>query len=290
MLKTIALLAAVTCCHPIAVDRPRRVDAVFVEIDKDRDWKTFFAKNAGREVVVANIYGYGDAPCEPGCPKYEEALKVMVAAPPEMPVYIGLVYDEKFHSPDADESWAADAAKEDIKVAKEFVRQLKQAGSRMPTGWYLAREIYNFRDETAMKAIRKYFEKVSSGLPKGDVLIAPFFLPQTQTCDVMSAEETARTFTELIRETRVKRIMLQDGFAARNSHSVCQTNITFGEYALRAKPYEDAMAGRGQRWVDVEAFDHCESGRLEKQFEILPAHAKVIVYQYDDCVDVNLCQ
>lgn len=107
---------------------------------------------------------------------------------------------------------------------------------------------------------------------------------------MLSASDTAKWFQSLIAGTRVTRVMLQDGFGARNSHTACTREWSVADYAIHAQEYEAQMAAIGQQWIIVEAFDHCEKGRLDRQFDVLPDNAKVIVYQYDDCVATKLCR
>ncbi len=82
---------------------------------------------------------------------------------------------------------------------------------------------------------------------------------------------------------------LQDGFAERNAHEVCKTNLSIKDYEPEARAYEEAMAAVGQPWVIVEAFKP-EAGRLARQLAILPKGSKIAVYEYCDCIETKLCQ
>jgi hypothetical protein len=289
MLTAMLLLAAT--CQPVAgAPFPRSADAVFIEADTPRDWAEFLGRVGKRDIVIANIRGFDkevDA-CKAGCNK-PEAVKLIKAAPDTANIYVGLVYDKQFHGPAATDASLKLAADRDIKAARWLLKQLTASDAAKIKGWYLAREIYNFAEEAPERAFRKYYARLSRDLPPGELLIAPFFLPATDQCGARNAIATAAMFRCLTKDTRISRVMLQDGFAERNKHDVCKTDISFPKYEPHARAYEEAMAAIGQPWVIVEAFE-LESGRLERQLAILPKGAKVAVYESCDCIETRLCQ
>jgi hypothetical protein len=275
MLTAMVILAAV--CTIGGPAKPHAFDAVFAELD-GRDWNAFYQTNGGRDVIIANIFGYDADGCREGCDKTEEAVRAIAAAPNGTKVYAGLVYDATFDAPSVTDDFMLRAANEDVSLAKTLLRKLADHNvSKNISGWYLAREIYNFSDAKASRRMKTYYEKVSARLPPGERIIAPFFLPHTDFCGVLTAKQTAAMFKDVAGNANI-RIMLQDGFGARAAHTACCKHWKALDYAAEAQEYEKALADVGEHWVIIETFGKDAGQTLNCQFEVLPTNAKTVRY------------
>lgn len=302
MLTALLLLAAINCHAP--EHKPSRdIDGVFIEVDGD-DWSRVVKSTSIDEVVIANIKGFDDGTCSKGCKKFDQAKKLIDAARPGMKIYVGLVYDAKF-------SIEKDGSRE-REVAHEFYWSLNNDQRARITGWYIAGEWHNDSDKDYQRKVITYLNaatdrKGTKPLPKGEVVVAPFFVirhrPDDKTCDtVLGPDDTAKMFGAILAATPVTRVLLQDGFGARNQHH-CVWGDDVDLYQKRAKTYIDGVAGampvdpktkkpRVEFAVDLEAFGDAGEVqcRLDLQFHSVPKGARVIVYEHRACCVTALCQ
>ena len=298
------VIAAVWCTPPKPLPE-RNIRGVFVEMNGKHDWKRVLESPNVHEIIIANVHGYDDQSKEckrpKGCSKVSEALALLKAVPTGKDVYVGLAYDAQF-----DVAKLGDAQKDDYRIAKAFWDAAVQHNvQHRITGWYLAREWHNFgvSENNAIEiALQNYLEGISDDLlkedlPKRPLVVAPFFVPQKYCSGFRTATETATLFTELLKNTRVKLLLLQDGFAERKTRS-CTAKLTVSAYATEAAAYAQALAVAMEEkahvrfGVDLEAFKPGWSiqCRLHWQFKSVPDGAPVFVYQQRDCLKRKLCQ
>ena len=258
---------------------------VFVELEHAEN----VCRSDARVVIIANIVGYGEG-CSP-CRKFEKAATVLEVMPKETEVYVGLVYEANFESDKATKAQLQNAWREDRDVAIQFLDYLKERKiDRRPNGWYLAREVHNFDDLEQRKLIRdEYLEPAADALPDfGAVLIAPYFVTGCDGSATLKATETGAMFAELVKNTKITHLLLQDGFSARFDH-LCDTKLS--NYTKAAERYEqkiaEAVRAEGvQFWIDMEVFDYkepAEVARIKKQRKIVPPNTPIVAYRYDDC-------
>ena len=268
------------------------IDGVFVEIDR-YDWYRVVQSKSVTEIVIANIKGYDAEDCLKGCPKYDQAKALIDAARPGMKIYVGLRYDKNFQID------AAKGAKES-EIGWEFWNLLSPDQKRRVKGWYIAGEWHN--ESGKAEAIRKYLEAATMNLPPGEVLVAPFFVVrgEDKCTKALSAPETAAMFKKILAETKVTRLLLQDGFGARDERA-CKFNDSDDSYQAAAKLYIDEIAKAMPKnkngvqvvfGIDLEAFGDLgpHQRRLDLQFALVPKGAPVIVYEHRACCVTGLCQ
>lgn len=209
------------------------------------------------------------------------------------------MYDANFDVFSAD---LTKAKKQDVDVATAFLARLTVEQKRRISGWYLAREWHNFDDANAQSRLRTYLLDLTNELPPmKEVLVAPFFVIRTDACTTPKDEAgTATMFAALLANTKITRLLLQDGFGARNERE-CKWGDDVAAYAERAKTYAQRVAAampanaygkKIELGLDLEAFgdvgpDMC---RLDLQFAVVPQKARVIVYEHRACCATGLCQ
>lgn len=276
----------------------RTIAGTFVEIDRN-DWAKVAKSPKVGEIVIANIMGFDKSACQKGCDKSAQAIALIEAARPGMRIYVGLRYDANFSIA------TADGAKESV-LAHAFYKKLTPDQKKRIAGWYLAGEWHNSAAAGYQKKVIEYLKAatVTNPLPPGEVLVAPFFVIRTTNCgDVLDAKATATMFKAILAQSRVTRLLLQDGFGARNERT-CKWGDDIDSYQKHAASYvkeistnmpENAGIPKKKKvvfGVDLEAFgdlgkDQC---RLNVQFATVPQGAPVIVYEHRACCVTGLCQ
>lgn len=275
---------------------PAEVDAVFIDFDGSGKWKEFFDKHTVETVVIQNILGYPAA----GTPfdKTGEAVELLDKAPAEVKnIYVGLVYEETFNVLDVSEQKLVDAAAEDGRVATAFWNRLTEKQRERVAGWYLAREIHNFKtDMKRKKAVQKYLRDASNALPsRPAVLIAPYFVPPVKgKANLLDSRETGDLFAFLLAGSKVNALLLQDGMGARNDEKKelpCQWSVdNYLPVAAQFAREVNARLPEGvQFWSTVEAFGDATPERLKKQLSVTPEGKPVIVFAYRHCSKTGLC-
>lgn len=299
------VLAAVACTPP-PVKAPREVTAAFIQIDEPQQWRWLLDGHEVEEIVIDNILGYGEG-CPPtGCDKTDVALEVirtldeaiLQGKMKPVRIHVGLVYEQHFHSDSVMAEQLDVAQLEDVRLARSFLRRAQRAGvAHRISGWYLGRELHNFPGAAQAELIHQYLRGTSAALPHvGDIAIAPFFVPVCKDSHSRDARATGEMFASLVAGTRITRLLLQDGFGARNEHACRFDNIN--AYAVEAVHYarevKAALPSSVQFWIDLESFvldstaDDPLACRLDVQFASVPAGTPVIVFGCSD--DPMLCQ
>lgn len=287
------LLAAVTTtCVPPKEKPVRAIQAAFVTVDDESDWAWLRGNAPVSEIVIHNIFGYGDG-CPTGCDKTDAAVQLIRDVDPNLKIHVGLVYEEHFHPHKATEKQLAAAAYEDASVARKFLHRLqKERLAHRISGWYLGREIYNFADTTKDAQVQTYLRVASCALPPvGDISIAPYFGPVCKDSETRDAKATATMFANLVRDTKVTRVLLQDGFGARNDRACKFDDIN--RYQAVAREYErevkDALPPNVAFWIDLEYFVKDNTGdapekirqcRLDWQYATVPKGTPIITFGY----------
>lgn len=291
------------CPEPAGLPNPAShpvtpVRRVFIDLDGEKDWQTFFDRYRVDEVVIQNIIG---KPYD----KRDEALEVLQAAADRgIKVYVGLVYEHKFDPDTMSAQSLENAAQEDIDTAKAFVHMAGTLANQI-AGWYLAREIQNFRDtvrdplgRSQWSLVRGYLEKVTRDLPpRPRVLISPYFVPPVpQRPDVAGIDETAAFFAYLVQGTGVTDVLLQDGTGERNAPGKnLGCTWPLDSYLRVATAYSSAVEGRLPAgvtfWSNVEMFgDDASPERVRKQLSTVPTNRPVIAFAYRGCTCVAACE
>ncbi|HEV3050658.1 MAG TPA: DUF4434 domain-containing protein [Longimicrobium sp.] len=299
----IASAPTADCPEPTGIPNPgthpvRPIHRVFIDLDSKKDWLAFFDDYKVDEVVIQNIIG---KPYD----KRDEALEVLKAAGTRgIRVYVGLVYEDKFNSDTMSATALEIAAQEDIDTAKAFV-QMAGALENQIAGWYLAREIHNFRDtvrdslgRSQHSLVRGYLEKVTLGLPpRPRVLISPYFVPPVpQRPELVGIDETATFFAYLVQGTGVTDVLLQDGTGARND-PLKNLGCTWplDSYLRVAAAYANAVEARLRPgvtfWSNVEVFgDDATPDRVRKQLATIPPGRPLIAFAYRGCGPMGACE
>lgn len=276
-----------------------QIDGVFVEIDRN-DWLRVVKSPSVKEIVVANIYGVDNEDCVNGCEKFDQAIALIDAAPKNAKIYIGLRYDKNF------KVMTADGA-EEREVAARFWNRLTDDQKARITGWYIAGEWHNSTEAGYQQKVIDYLDeatdrskKVKNRLPPGEVVVAPFFVARDQpksTCkDVLAVDETAKMIKAILAKKKITRLLLQDGFGARNDRD-CKWGDDDDGYQKTAQQYVSEVAKVAKKanvefGIVLEAFGDLGENqrRLDLQFAIVPAGARVIVYEHRACCVTGLCQ
>jgi hypothetical protein len=277
---------------------PRLPNAVFIDLDGSRSWRAFFSNHKVDAIVIQNILGY---PAQ-GDPfdKSAEAIEVLNEAPSDVKnIYVGLVFEETFNSADVPEQKLVDAAAEDGRVATTFWNRLTQQQRTRVSGWYLAREIHNFKaDEKRRQAVQSYLRAASEAVPqRPTILISPYFVPPVKNRpDLLPSAPTGELFSYLIKGSKVNGVLLQDGVGARNDPAKklgCRWSLdSYVPVAAQfAREVRKQLPEDVQFWANVEAFgDDASPARLKKQLAVTPEAAPVIVFAYRECAMTEACR
>jgi hypothetical protein len=296
----IAARAAEDCPEPPGLPEPasyavRPIRRVFIDLDHSGDWRTFFDRYVVEEVVIQNIIG---KPYD----KRREALQLLQAAAERgIKVYVGLVYEDEFNPDTMSAVTLASVAQEDIDTARTFVKMTESLGLEF-AGWYLARELHNFRDppdRSQRSLIREhYLKKVTSGLPPRErILISPYFVPPVpERPDLVGIDSTAELFAYLVQGTGVTDVLLQDGTGARNDplkELGCEWPLD--SYLRVAAAYTNAVERRLPAgitfWSNVEVFgDDASPARVRRQLSAIPPERPVIAFAYRGCICTGACE
>jgi hypothetical protein len=107
-------------------------------------------------------------------------------------------------------------------------------------------------------------------------------------------------FASFVRDTKITRLLLQDGFGARMDHACQAQDESIDAYQENARDYlacvKGAMPEGVQFWVDLEAFvkhkGDCDilQCRLDWQFLTVPPKTRVIAYRLKECRELGMCR
>lgn len=195
-------------------------------------------------------------------------------------VYVGLNYGNI--SPDDTPEQLRAWARADAKAAAAFEDLAFD-------GWYIAREIYNFRGDP--QPVRKHYIDCLLARLKGGgrkVLISPYFNPADDPHhQLLGPKATADLFYALFAGSGITAAALQDRVAARlDEESIGCHTWTEDEFLPQAAMYEQAFVKRFagssvEPWINVESYEWNDGPaawtRLERQLRIVPQQARRIV-------------
>lgn len=295
-------------CVPLeSIPAPRKhtagpVRRVFIDLDSSFDWVPFIQRHEVDEVVIQALVGYDTTGARH--PKLAEARELIDSVPDNVKVYVGLVYQDNFHSDTASQTTLRSAAVEDSVMADSIWNRVPPTNRSRIAGWYIAREIHNFQKATPAEQriqqdlIRGYLARVSAALPgPGRVLISPFFVPPVEARhdDLLGIDSTAALFAELVRGTHVTDLLLQDGTSVRLDDRGQGCSWPLDGYLAVAAAYasaiKEALPGTVTFWSNVEAFgDEANRRRVRNQISHTPAGSPVIVFAYRGCQRTGVCE
>lgn len=282
----ILLAAAMTSeCQPIEKAKPepdhglRAITGAFVDLETVGTSAATTAETLARNGLCTVIYR-ADRPAKDAKAIRRMREFVNAAKDRRLTVYVGLNYGNI--SPDDPPQRLRDWADADAAAAAKL--------ASLPfDGWYIAREIYNFRGDP--KRIRKhYIERLMAKMKEDGrkVLISPYFNPADDPAhQLLGPKATAELFHALFAGSGITAAALQDRVAARlDEDSIGCHTWTEDEFLPQAAMYEKAFVGKFENsgveaWINVESYEWPRGpaawARLERQLRIVPKKAKRIV-------------
>jgi hypothetical protein len=204
-----------------------------------------------------------------------------------MQVVMGLSIDDDFSVTSATAASLGRACDTDRQLAGEVI-----ARGLPVDGWYIGHEVHNANDPAHLKLMHDvYLQPLAAELAQSHALIviSPFFNPAaTPDHPLLGPAATAAAFADLVRDTRVSVVALQDGVGVRNDERrIGDCTWPLADFVAQAAEYGANLAAAlppsVELWWNAEAFGgDANTARFEWQRRIVPSRAaRVVAYEWD---------